>query len=577
MKTSLAHAFDPSINILLIEDNEGDVFLIREMLRKVSDRDFSLVHAPTLETAEVHYRSGVFNVLLLDLSLPGLSGAEAIEKVRCDLPGIPIIVMTGLDDERRALSVIQQGVQDYIVKGQYGNNILPRAIRYAIERKQFENRVIELVHFDQVTGLINREVFLERLEGAMALSNQSGMPLAVLLLSLQHFNEVTATLGHDIGDKLLKAIAIRLKECLMKQDALARMDGAEFILYIAGDMAAAENLEGFAQGLIDAVARPFEIEGHRIFLGCSIGVAPFSGGNPEEVDLFKHANIALHRAKQDTESRFQFYTQALSQELNERIVLGKELRNALKQQEFQAYYQPIVDLKTGRVCGVETLVRWQHPERGMILPGKFIPFAEQSELIQEITENVLQQACEAFPSWRHLVSEPFYISVNLSARDFRRKDFMARLENILNATDMSIKNIAFEVTEGVLMEDAKQTALTLASCREKGASIFIDDFGTGYSSLSYLSKLPLDVLKIDRSFVTDMVTNGHNLMIATATINLAHALNLQVVAEGIETAEQKDLLSILGCDKAQGYYFAKPMPVKELIAWLESPEKHYKK
>lgn len=577
MKTSLAHAFEPSINILLIEDNEGDVFLIQDVLQKVSAHGFSIFHAPTLEKAELQYRSHTFNVLLLDLNLPGLSGVDAIEKVRCDLPGIPIIVMTGLDDEKRALHIIQKGVQDYIVKGQYANNILPRAIRYAIERKQFENRVIELVHFDQVTGLINREVFLERLEGAMALSNQNGMPLAVLLLSLRHFKEVTATLGHDVGDKLLKAIAVRLKECLMKQDALARMDGAEFILYIAGDLAAAENLEQFVQGMLDAIARPFEIDGHRIFLGCSIGVAPFSGGNPEEVDLFKHANIALHRAKQDSESRFQFYTQALSQELYDRIILGKELRNALKQQELQAYYQPIVDLKTGRVCGVETLVRWQHPERGMIMPAKFIPFAEQSELIQEITENVLQQACEAFPLWKHLVTEPFYVSVNLSARDFRRKDFMTRLERILDVTGMSPKNIAFEVTEGTIMEDAKRTALTLASCREKGASIFIDDFGTGYSSLSYLSKLPLDILKIDRSFVTDMVTNGHDLMIATATINLAHALNLQVVAEGIETVEQKQLLTILGCDKAQGYYFAKPMPMKELIAWLESPERLYKK
>lgn len=558
----------PFINILLVEDNEGDAYLIQEMLERESAREFSLSHAPTLEIAEPQYRSHLFNVLLLDFNLPGLSGMEAIEKVRTDLPGMPIIVMTGLDDEKRALSIMQHGVQDYIVKGQYGNNILPRAIRYAIERKQFENRVIELVHFDQITGLINREVFLERLEGAISLADQNGMPLAVLLLSLRHFKEVTATLGHEVGNELLKAAAVRLKECLMKQDALARLEGAEFILYIAGNLAAPENLEHFSGQLIDAIVRPFDINGHSISLGCSIGVAPFPGGSVEEIDLFKHANIALHRAKQTPENGFHFYSQELNQELYNRITLGKELRAALDMRELVVWYQPIIDLKTGKVCGVETLVRWDHPEKGLIPPVAFIPFAEKSELIIEITETIMQQSCKDFLSWKHLVQDSFYVAINLSARDFQKKDFAARLEKMLAVTGMNPKNIALEITEGTLMEDPKQATLTLTACRKSGAAIFVDDFGTGYSSLSYLSKLPLDILKIDRSFVTDITTNGHNLMIATATINLAHALNMKVVAEGVETKEQKDLLTILGCDKAQGYYFAKPMPVKELIEWI---------
>jgi len=573
MSPALAHAPEPSIDILLIEDNESDAFLIQEMLGKNSSRVFSISHAPTMESAEPEYRARMFSVLLLDLNLPGLSGMEAIEKIRADLPGVPIIVMTGQHDEKRALGIIQQGVQDYIVKGQYGNDVLPRAIRYAIERKQFENRVIELVHFDRITGLMNREVFLERLEGAMSLADQNGMPLAVLHLSLRHFKETTATLGHEVGNKLLKAAAIRLKECLMKQDALARLEGAEFILFIAGNYAAPEKLEHFSRHIIDAIARPFDIDGHRISLGCSIGVAPFTGGSPEEINLFKHAGIALHRAKQSAHSEFQFYSHALNEELYQRITLGKELRTALDMRELLAYYQPIIDLKTGRVCGVETLVRWNHPEKGLIPPMTFIPFAEKSELILEITEYILQEACKDFLAWKHLVSEPFYVAINLSARDFQKKDFAARLEKMLALTGMNPKNIALEVTEGTLMEDPKQAIQTLTACRETGASVFVDDFGTGYSSLSYLSRLPLDILKIDRSFVTDIATNGHNLMIATATINLAHALNLKVVAEGIETKEQKDLLTILGCDKAQGYYFAKPMPLKELTAWLAKQEK----
>ncbi len=572
MNTALARIAEDSINILVIEDNIGDVVLIQEMLEKASSIGFSVFHAPTVEMAEPQYRAHLFNVLLLDFNLPGLSGVEAVEKLRADLPGIPIIVMTGLADEKKALNTIKQGVQDYIIKGEYGNNILPRAIRYAIERKQFENRVIELVHFDQITGLINREVFLERLEGAIALSNQNGMPLAVLLISLRHFKEVTATLGHEVSNKLLKAAAVRLKECLMKQDALARLEGAEFVLFIAGNLAQPENLEYFSKGIIDTLERSFDIDGNSITIGCSIGIAPFPGGSVEDVDLFKQANIALHRAKQNPESEFQFYSQELNEELSGRIRLARELRDALDNKELVVWYQPIVDLKTDKVCGVETLVRWNHPEKGMVLPGEFVPFAEKSDLIVEITETVMQQACRDFKTWKHLVSEPFYVAINISARDFQKKDFTSRFERVLKLTGLNPKDVALEVTEGIIMDDPEQAALALTACRKAGASVFVDDFGTGYSSLGYLSKLPLDVLKIDYSFVADITTNGNNLMIATAIINLAHALNLKVVAEGIETKEQKDLLAILGCDKAQGFYFASPMPLEELTRWLQQRE-----
>jgi len=565
---ALAQLPESSIDILLIEDNDGDAFLIQEMLEKVSFDGFSVSHAPTMEMAEPEYRKHPFNVLLLDLSLPGFSGMEAVEKIRGDLPAMPIIIMTGLDDQQRAIDAMQRGVQDYIVKGQYANNILPRAIRYAIERKRFENKVIELVHFDQITGLINREVFLDRLEGAISLANQNNVPLAVLLLSLRRFKEVTATLGHDTGNQLLKAVAVRLKECVMRQDAIARLEGDEFILLITGQFAAAERLVVFSQHIIDALERPFTIDGHSVNIGCSIGVATYPSCGKDEIELAKHADIALHRAKQNSKSEFQFYTQVLNEELTMRMTLEKELQSAIENHELLAYYQPVIDLKTDRICGVETLIRWQHPQKGLVPPNSFIPLAEKSDLILAISEYITQAACSDFASWKHLTTAPFDVGINLSARDFQKKDFMAWLEKILSATGMNPKEMALEVTEGTLMEDPKQAIETLKSCRELGSSIFVDDFGTGYSSLSYLSVLPLDILKIDRSFVSDITTSGHNLLIATATINLAHALGLKVVAEGIETKEQKDLLTILGCDKAQGYYFAKPMPLDVLKIWL---------
>lgn len=568
MKPSLAQLQPPSLEILLVEDNESDAFLIQEMLERTSPKIFLISHALTLEAAEPEYRQRNFQVLLLDLNLPGLSGMDAVEKVRLDLPEVPIIVMTGMDDEKKALGAMQRGAQDYIVKGQYDNNILPRAIRYAIERKRFENRVLELVHFDQVTGLIRRDVFMDRMEGSISLASQNNLPLAVLILSLRRFKEVTATLGHEVGNKLLKAVAVRLKECLMRQDAIARLEGDEFVLLITGQLAAPDGLVGFCQNVIDTIESHFEIDGHSVHIGCSIGVATYPGCGKDAVELVKHADIALHRAKQNIKNEFQFYTQKLNQELNERITLEKELQTAIEQHELIAHYQPIIDLKNNRVCGVETLIRWKHPEKGFIPPNTFIPLAERSELILEISEYVLQEACRDFLSWKNLITQPFYMAINISTRDLQQNDFIDRLGKLLSLTKINPRNIALEITEGTLMEDPKQAILALNACRELGASVFIDDFGTGYSSLSYLGILPLDVLKIDRSFVSDIVTNEHNRLIATATINLAHGLGLQVVAEGIETKEQKDLLQVLGCDKAQGYYFAKPMPSNELTTWL---------
>ncbi len=568
MKPSLAQIQPSSLEILLVEDNESDAFLIQEMLEKTSPKVFLISHAPTLEAAEPEYRQRDFQVLLLDLNLPGLSGMDAVEKVRLDLPAVPIIVMTGMDDEKKALGAMQRGAQDYIVKGQYDNNILPRAIRYAIERKRFENRVLELVHFDQVTGLISRDVFMDRMEGSISLASQNNLSLAVLILSLRRFKEVTATLGHEIGNKLLKAVAMRLKECLMRQDAIARLEGDEFVLLITGQLAAPDGLAGFCQHIIDTIESSFEIDGHSVHIGCSIGVATYPGCGKDAVELAKHADIALHRAKQNIKNEFQFYTQKLNQELNERITLEKELQTAIERHELIAHYQPIIDLKNNRVCGVETLIRWKHPEKGFIPPNTFIPLAERSELILEISEYVLQEACRDFLSWKNLITQPFYMAINISTRDLQQNDFIDRLGKLLSLTKINPSNIALEITEGTLMEDPKQAILALNACRELGASVFIDDFGTGYSSLSYLGILPLDVLKIDRSFVSDIVTNEHNRLIATATINLAHGLGLKVVAEGIETKEQKDLLQVLGCDKAQGYYFAKPMPSNELATWL---------
>lgn len=565
----MPHPSPHPISILLIEDSEGDAFLISEALAEAVRDKFVISHVPTIEAAEKKYTVYPFQVMLLDFNLPGLSGIEAIEKIREEQPGIPIIVMTGLDDEEKALDVMQKGAQDYLVKGRYGNEVLPRAIRYAIERKRFENKVVELANFDRTTGLINRELFIGRLQGAIALANQTGLPLAVLHIGLRGFRDINATFGYDTGNKLLKAASQRLKNCVMQHDEIARLEGNEFILFSNGNAAAPEILPLFCQKLIDTIRRPFEVDGSIINIGCGIGIATYPGCGLNENELANHAGIALRRTLHSNQDEFQFYTGKLNEEFLTRILIENELRDALKQETLIPYYQPIIDLQTNRICGVETLLRWQHPEKGIITPDCFIPVAEKSDLIQEVSDYVIKAACRNLKLLQSAASYPLYVAINLSIRDLQSKHFIERFSRILLDSSAKPQHIALEITESVLMDDPEHIIRTLEQCRNMGVSIFVDDFGTGYSSLSYLSLLPADVLKIDRSFVKDITVNKHNRLIATSTINLANALGLSVVVEGVETEEQKTLFTELGCNKAQGYYFANPMPLAQCISWLK--------
>lgn len=556
------------IHILLIEDSEGDAFLISEALAENAREKFVVSHAPTVEAAEKKYTAASFNVLLMDLNLPGISGMDAIEKLRRGQPGIPIIVMTGMDDEEKALSIMKHGVQDYLVKGQYGNQVLPRAIRYAIERQHFENKVIELANFDRTTGLINRDVFSERLIGAIALAEQNKLPLVVLMASLRGWKDINATFGHEAGNKLLKAAATRLRECIMCHDEVARLESNEFIILATGDSAVPENLPGFLQGILNRIKEPFEVDGAPVHIGCSIGVATYPACGNDAKELTQHASIAMRRTKERNHDTFSFYTQKLNEEFTERIILEKELRAALTQQTLVPYYQPIVNLRTGQLCGMEALLRWPHPQKGMIPPATFIPIAEKSGIIFEISEYVINAACRDYTLLERVTRQPLYMAVNISTRDLHRKNFVETFGRIMDGSSMNPRNMALEITEGSLMEDSAHIIETLERTRELGVSIFVDDFGTGYSSLSYLSILPVDVLKIDQSFVKNITTSNQNRLIATSAINLAHGLGMQVVVEGIETQAQKELLTQLGCDKAQGFYYARPMPLDALVTWI---------
>ncbi len=429
---------------------------------------------------------------------------------------------------------------------------------------------MQLAHYDRLTGLVNRDLFYSRLTSAIRLAQQSEKNLAVLFVDLDGLKDINDSHGHHIGDKLLKEVAIRLHQCVRDQDTIGRFGGDEFIIMTEGIMATEEGSPKIAKRIITVMDAPFHVNGKILHVSCSIGIATFPncGNNPDE--LLKHADIAMHNAKQQGKNQYSFYTKSLNAEVSERMSLEHALRDAITNNELNVHYQPLVDIASGRVEGVEALIRWQHPQMGMISPMKFIPIAEQSGLIIPIGQWVMQQVCDEYKQIGKLVKQPFHVSVNISAAQLEDKHLLQHFTEILEIANVSPRHIALELTESVIMDDPQSVIKLFSQFKELGMQIFVDDFGTGYSSLSYLSKLPIDVLKVDRSFVKDIATNNNDKILAKAIIGLAHNLNLSVIAEGVENEEQLGHLRDFGADKAQGYHFAKPMPLESLCTWIKT-------
>jgi len=443
--------------------------------------------------------------------------------------------------------------------------------RDVTERAAFEEQLQHQAFHDLLTGLPNRALFLDRLEHALARAARQGESAAVLFLDLNRFKVVNDSLGHDAGDQLLVALAARVRACLREEDTVARFGGDEFAILLS-ELGALGDLSGVArtaERIITALEAPFQIGGHAIVAAASVGVVTSTPG-VTSAGLLGDADVALYRAKAQGRGRYQVFDETMHARALERLELEADLRLALERGEFQVYYQPKVELATGRVAGMEALVRWQSPTRGFVAPVAFIPLAEETGLIQPLGHWVLEEACRQTTRWNAGASEAdaIVVSVNLSARQFAHPPLVADVARALAESGVEPRQIQLEITESVAMDDAEATVTTLRRLKDLGVELAIDDFGTGYSSLAYLKRFPVDALKIDRAFVSGLERDSEDASIVNAVVSLGHALRMAVVAEGVETAEESAQLCELGCELGQGYYWARPLPAEQVDAFV---------
>jgi diguanylate cyclase (GGDEF)-like protein len=438
------------------------------------------------------------------------------------------------------------------------------------EREAAELAAVEIEHLayhDALTGLPNRPLFMDRLIVALAQAARSHQKLAVFFLDLDRFKDINDSLGHTTGDSLLKSVAERVRRCVREGDTVARFGGDEFTLMIPK----IENIEDaakIAQKIIDTLKIPFVINEREMFVTTSIGISVYPGDGTDPETLVRNADTAMYRAKDQGRDNYQLYAPAMNARALERLALENMLRKAVGQNELVLFYQPQVDAKTRSVIGVEALIRWKHPELGLLPPAIFIGVAESSGLIVPIGEWTLRTACRQIRTWQRKLDSDIRVAVNLSARQFQQADLVDTIRSAIDDAGIHPSSLEVEITESNAMQNAENTMYTLRELKNLGVRISMDDFGTGYSSLNYLKRFPIDTLKLDKSFINDVTTDPSDASIVSAVIQMAHSLRLNVVAEGVEREEQLDFLVGQKCDTIQGYYFSQPLPVDQLESFV---------
>ncbi len=441
----------------------------------------------------------------------------------------------------------------------------------ATESRKAEERILHLAHYDELTGLPNRFLFIQHLDKALAHAERHKSPMAVLFLDLDRFKNINDTFGHEAGDRVLRDTAARMQQSLREQDTMARVGGDEFLALVE-DYHDPRKLGEIAQRLLNEAAAPFEIEDHEYRLSVSIGIATYPADGADTQALLKNADIAMYRAKTTGKNNYQFYSAEMNIHTVERAALEARLRRAIEQREFIMHYQPKVDVESGRIVGAEALVRWQHPERGLLLPGEFIPLAEEVGLIGQLGMLVLDVACRDIAGFEETGGSFGRVAINLSAAQFTQAGLLDDVSNTVRSRAVSPSSLEFEITESMVMHNREQAIQLMNGIRALGCWLSIDDFGTGYSSLAYLKRFPVNSVKIDRSFISDIPHGPNDSAIVQAIIAMAHTLGLEVIAEGVETEIQLQTLQKFGCDRYQGFYFSKAVPAPEFMALIESQD-----
>jgi diguanylate cyclase len=564
--------------ILVIEDVES---LREEIIETLSYEGFDVLGAENGVVGVQIAKTYLPNLIICDIAMPELDGFGTLVALRQEQKTsmIPFIFLTAMTEKADMRQAMQLGADDYLTKPFTSEELLSaiasRLQKYNLvkdhyyeEIKVVGERFEYLSHHDGLTKLPNRVLFHESLTQAVLHAKINNKSLALLFLDMDNFNIINNTLGNDIGDQLFIAIAERLNRYTAPCDMVARIQGDEFALIISG-VTDTPSVKQEAQKILDLLSRPYHLYGHEVFITSSIGITLFPEDHQEVEGLIKNAELAMYYAKSNSRNSYKLYSPDLNAQSSEYMALANSLHRAIDRNEIRVFYQPLVNLQSGKIVGAEALARWQHPDLGLIMPNKFIPVAEQTGLILRLSESILYSVCQQMRSWRESGINYGFIAVNLSSQHFRPDtnliDFVNR---ILQETNTEPSHLELELTEGVIMQNAEYTIQVLSQLQEIGVRVAIDDFGTGYSSLSYLKHFPVNILKIDRCFVQDITTDRHDATISLAIIDLAHSLSLKVIAEGVETAEQMQFLKENGCDKFQGYFFSPPLPAPEFEQML---------
>ncbi len=587
--------------LLLVDDEENIVAALTRLLR---GSGYRILRAYSGKEGMEFLANNHVGVIVSDQRMPEMTGVEFFSRVKVLYPKTMRIVLSGYADLDSVKEAINRGAiykfftkpwdaetlcatvceafehyelaqkkEQLALEIQSANEMLANLsmeLSRLVEQK--DSQIERISHYDPLTNLPNRLLYLDRLGHELAHALRDNRMVAVMFVDLDRFKQVNDSFGYPAADWLLQAVAERLKSHVRASDTVARMGGDEFAFVLTG-MKDAKNAGEIAQKILASFAHePLSVGDSEIFVSASIGISVYPSDGADAATLVRNADAALYHAKKEGRNNFQYYAAQMNASARQRLTLETELRRALEREEFVLYYQPKVDLGSGKVTGMEALLRWQSAERGLVAPAEFIPLLEETGLILPVGEWVLHAACKQLQAWQTTGFPDIRMAVNLSALQFRQIDFAGIILDILkqNSFDPGTGSLELELTESMLMNNAEGTIATLDRLRETGVQFSIDDFGTGYSSLSYLKRFPIHSLKIDRSFVSGLEGNRDDAAIVAAIISLGHSLGLKVIAEGVETMAQLDCLRKMKCDEMQGYLFSRPVHAAEMTQLLQS-------